>query len=146
MFSYVSSESDHRHCQKSQGYSRCHRILNTQIIFYWAKHLQPQNGWYVNHAGKYAFVHLDLIKDTRRILFLSNIWRKRSNPTGIISTKNSLVAVLTERSDDDHTAFILLDSSAMDVSINSAKIRPDAVEILPGLVPKIIHSVKRLTV
>ena len=32
----------------------------------------------------------------------------------------------------------------MDVSINSAKkIRPDAVEILPGLVPKIIHSVKK---
>lgn len=38
----------------------------------------------------------------------------------------------------------LLDSSAMDVSINSAKkIKPDAVEILPGLVPKIIQNVKK---
>ena len=38
----------------------------------------------------------------------------------------------------------LLDSSAMDISINSAKkIKPDAIEILPGLVPKLIAAVKK---
>ena len=109
---------------------------DTQIIFLLGGNIYNLKKMveYVNHAGKYAFVHLYFIK----------YLKEEINPTGIISTKNSLVARAKQEGLMTIQRLFLLDSSAMDVSINSAKkIRPDAVEILPGLVPKIIHSVKK---
>ena len=119
---------------------------DTQIIFLLGGNIYNLKKMveYVNHAGKYAFVHLDLIKGYAQDNYFIKYLKEEINPTGIISTKNSLVARAKQEGLMTIQRLFLLDSSAMDVSINSAKkIRPDAVEILPGLVPKIIHSVKK---
>lgn len=99
---------------------------------------------YAMAEGKYVFVHLDLLKGFAADNYFIKYLKEEISPTGIISTKNSLVARAKSEGLMTVQRLFLLDSSAMDISISSAqKIKPDAVEILPGLVPKIIHNVKK---
>lgn len=99
---------------------------------------------YAMGQGKHVFVHVDLLKGYAADNYFIKYLKEEIGPTGIISTKNSLLARAKQEGLMTVQRLFLLDSSAMDVSIASAqKIRPDAVEILPGLVPKIIHSIKR---
>jgi len=96
-----------------------------------------------NNAGKYVFTHLDLIKGYSQDNYFIKYLRDEINPTGIITTKNNIITRAKQENLLTIQRLFLLDSSAMDISITSAKkIKPDAVEILPGLVPKLIKSVK----
>jgi len=96
-----------------------------------------------NNAGKCVFTHLDLIKGYSQDNYFIKYLKDEINPTGIITTKNNIIARAKQENLLTIQRLFLLDSSAMDVSISSAKkIKPDAVEILPGLVPKLIKSVK----
>ncbi|MGV8907048.1 MAG: glycerol-3-phosphate responsive antiterminator [Acetobacterium sp.] len=96
-----------------------------------------------NNAGKYVFTHLDLIKGYSQDNYFIKYLKDEINPTGIITTKNNIITRAKQENLLTIQRLFLLDSSAMDVSISSVrKIKPDAVEILPGLVPKLITSVK----
>ncbi|MBK5245173.1 MAG: glycerol-3-phosphate responsive antiterminator [Eubacteriaceae bacterium] len=96
-----------------------------------------------SNAGKYVFTHLDLIKGYSQDNYFIKYLRDEINPTGIITTKNNIITRAKQENLLTIQRLFLLDSSAMDISITSAKkIKPDAVEILPGLVPKLIKSVK----
>ncbi|MGL4606406.1 MAG: glycerol-3-phosphate responsive antiterminator [Eubacteriaceae bacterium] len=98
----------------------------------------------VNNAGKYAFTHLDLIKGYSQDNYFIKYLKDEINPTGIITTKNNIITRAKQENLLTVQRLFLLDSSAMDISITSAKkIKPDAVEILPGLVPKLIQNVKK---
>lgn len=97
-----------------------------------------------NNAGKFVFTHLDLIKGYSQDNYFIKYLKDEIKPTGIITTKNNIITRAKQENLMTIQRLFLLDSSAMDISINSAKkIKPDAVEILPGLVPKLIHSVKK---
>lgn len=98
---------------------------------------------FISQSGKHAFVHLDLLKGYAQDNYFIKYLKEEMNPTGVISTRNSLVAKAKQEGLMTVQRLFLLDSSAMDTTIQSArKIKPDAVEVLPGLVPKIIHRVK----
>jgi len=95
-------------------------------------------------ADKYVFIHLDLIKGYSQDNYFIKYLKDEINPTGIITTKNNIITRAKQENLMTIQRLFLLDSSAMDISIESAKkIKPDAVEILPGLVPKLIKSVKK---
>lgn len=97
---------------------------------------------YINVAGKYAFVHLDLLKGYGQDHYFVKYLKEELHPTGIISTRNSLITIAKRENLMTIQRLFLLDSSAMDVTINAArKIKPDAVEVLPGLVSKVIRKV-----
>lgn len=94
-------------------------------------------------ADKYVFTHLDLIKGYSLDNYFIKYLKDEIKPTGIITTKNNIITRAKQENLMTIQRLFLLDSSAMDISIDSAKkIKPDAVEILPGLVPKLIRSVK----
>lgn len=98
---------------------------------------------FISQSGKHVFVHLDLLKGYAQDNYFIKYLKEEINPTGVISTRNSLVAKAKQEGLMTVQRLFLLDSSAMDTTIQSArKIKPDAVEVLPGLVPKIIHRVK----
>ncbi len=98
---------------------------------------------YINASGKHAFVHLDLVKGYAQDHYFIKYLKEEIKPTGVISTRNSLISRAKQEGLMTIQRLFLLDSSAMDVTITSArKIKPDAVEILPGLVPKLIHKVR----
>jgi len=97
-----------------------------------------------NKSGKYVFTHLDLIKGYSQDNYFIKYLKDEINPTGVITTKNNIITRAKQENLLTIQRLFLLDSSAMDISINSVrKIKPDAIEILPGLVPKLIKNVKK---
>lgn len=94
-------------------------------------------------AGKFVFVHLDLIKGYSQDNYFIKYLKDEIKPTGIISTKNNIISRAKHENLITVQRLFLLDSSAMNVSIESARrIKPDAIELLPGLVPKLIKLVQ----
>lgn len=96
----------------------------------------------IHRSGKRAFVHLDLVKGFAQDSYFVKYLADEVKPEGVISTKNALL----QRAKQDGLTTIqrvfLLDSSALEVSISSIqKVRPNAVEILPGCSPKLISKI-----
>ena len=100
----------------------------------------------VRKAGKRAFVHLDLVDGLAAREVSVDFIARQTAADGIISTK----AALTRRGRRELglvaiQRFFLLDSMALD---NIQRQRPqdaDLIEVLPGLMPKIIRRVAQLT-
>lgn len=94
----------------------------------------------VHDAGKTAMVHTDLIsglsgKDICAVDYL----RTETGADGIISTKPSMVRHAGEIGMYSVLRVFLLDSMAYEnISRQSQQARPDCIEVLPGLMPKVI--------
>ena len=96
--------------------------------------------------NKLIYIHVDLIgglsKDTTALRYINN----NIKPDGIITTKSNLIKTAKELKIFTIQRLFLLDSLALASGINSIKsIRPDAVEILPGIMPKIIEEIREET-
>lgn len=94
--------------------------------------------------NKLVFVHIDLIggfsKDIIALKYLNNTIRA----DGIITTKSNLIKAAKELKIFTIQRLFILDSLALTSGINSIRsIRPDAVEILPGIIPKIIREIRQ---
>lgn len=96
-----------------------------------------------HQAGKRLLVHIDLsegiARDRAGVAFLSSI-----GADGVISTKPSLLRVAKEAGLVTVQRFFVYDSQGVagieDVMATSA---PDIIEILPGVIGKIIHRFSR---
>ena len=95
-------------------------------------------------ADMHIFIHLDFIDgiaNTRSaVSYIAKVWK----PTGIITTKSNLIKFAKEEGLMAIQRLFLIDFGAMKKGvdmINSCK--PDAVEVLPGLMPKIIDKLTR---
>ncbi|MBU5437414.1 glycerol-3-phosphate responsive antiterminator [Tissierella sp. MSJ-40] len=96
----------------------------------------------VRAKDKGLYVHIDLIdgfsKDTWGLEYII----KNMYPDGIITTKSNLVKLSKDLGAFTIQRFFLLDSLSLDRGINSLKsTRPHAVEILPGIMPKIVKKI-----
>ena len=97
----------------------------------------------VHDAGKTAMVHTDLIgglsgKDVCAVDYLRN----ETGADGIISTKPSMVRHAGEIGMYSVLRVFLLDSMAYEnISRQSLQARPDCIEVLPGLMPKVIRRI-----
>ncbi len=92
---------------------------------------------------KLVFVHVDLLGGFSKDIISLKYISKYIKPDGIITTKSNLVKVAKELNIFTIQRLFLLDSLALVSGINSIKtIRPDAVEILPGIMPKIIEEIR----
>ena len=87
--------------------------------------------------GKTVFVHIDLAdgigKDKTGIEFLS-----KCGVHGIISTRNQLINIAKDKGLMTVQRFFALDSQGLD-SIRDIASSADLIEIMPGVVPKIIQ-------
>lgn len=92
---------------------------------------------------KLVFVHVDLLGGFSKDIISLKYISKYIKPDGIITTKSNLVKAAKELNIFTIQRLFLLDSLALVSGINSIKtIRPDAVEILPGIMPKIIEEIR----
>lgn len=97
-------------------------------------------------AGKFVCIHVDLIEGFSRHPVALEYIDKIINPDGIISTKSSIIKTAKNLGIFTIQRLFVLDSLALRTgkeSINN--IKPDAVEILPGLMPKVIEEVHKET-
>lgn len=99
-------------------------------------------------SGKLVFVHMDLMEGLTKESVALEYVSKTCHLDGIITTRTSLLKKAKELNLFTIQRLFLLDSLSLDRGIHSVKnIRPDAVEILPGIVPKMTRFlVKELNV
>lgn len=97
---------------------------------------------HIKRAGKRAFIHIDLLegvsKDSMGIRYVA----QEIKPDGIITTRGNLVGSAKSEGIFTIQRVFILDSLAKDSADKSIKqVDPDAVEVLPGAIPKIIRKI-----
>ena len=95
----------------------------------------------VKQANKYVFVHLDFVdgisSSKTALTFVAEQWQ----PTGIITTKSHVVKLAKEVGLMAIQRIFLLDRNAVIKGIEMVNsCHPDAVEVMPGIMPKVIDQ------
>ncbi|MGI6686485.1 MAG: glycerol-3-phosphate responsive antiterminator [Bacillota bacterium] len=101
---------------------------------------------YVDYARGHhipVFPHLDLMGgiagDKAAVKFIA----REIRPDGIITTRSTLIKAAKKHDLRTIQRLFLVDSTAVETGIHAVEEnQPDAVEIMPGLMPKIISQVK----
>lgn len=96
----------------------------------------------IREAGKLAFVHVDLITGLAPKEIAVDFIKKYTGADGIISTKPGMIRRAKELNMHTIMRFWMLDSLSLEtVEKQLAQVKPDFIEILPGVMPKIIRRV-----
>lgn len=101
---------------------------------------------YVDYARGHhmpVFPHLDLMGgiagDKAAVEYIARVIR----PDGIITTRSNLIKAAKKQGLRTIQRLFLVDSTAVETGIHAVEEnQPDAVEVMPGLMPKIISQVK----
>ncbi len=96
-------------------------------------------------AGKTVFVHFDLLAglscDETGLEYLTRL----VDIDGIITTRGNLCACCHRLGLAAIQRVFLIDTSSIDTAIaNVEKFRPDAIELMPGTLPKAVSKIKSL--
>ncbi len=95
-------------------------------------------------SGKLVFVHMDLMEGLTKEAVALEYVSKTCHLDGVITTRISLLKKAKELNLFTIQRLFLLDSLSLERGIHSVKnIRPDAVEILPGIIPKMTRLLKK---
>lgn len=95
------------------------------------------------HAkGKHIFFHADMTegiaKDSCGVEFLA-----KSGADGIVSTRANMLRYAKEQGLATVQRFFIIDAQSIKTTVDSAKsVMPDFIEIMPGIVPKVIERIK----
>ncbi|WP_416198553.1 MAG: Glycerol uptake operon antiterminator [Sporanaerobacter sp.] len=96
----------------------------------------------IKSNGKGVYVHIDLVEGISKDNWGLEYIVKNVKPDGIITTKSNLIKLAKEFDILTIQRLFILDSLSLDTGIRSIKTtRPDAVEILPGTMPKIVKKI-----
>ena len=99
---------------------------------------------HVKSVGKLAFVHMDLVNGLSSREISVDYIRKETNADGIISTKASMINRAKKLGMYTVLRFFLIDSMAIkniENLGNQHEQLPDVMEVLPGLMPKILKKI-----
>lgn len=97
-------------------------------------------------AGKVVFVHLDLLEGLSSREVAVDFIARNTAADGVISTKAALTKRARELGLVGIQRFFLLDSMAFrNIERHFAQDSSDLIEVLPGLMPKMIRRVARVT-
>ncbi|MGN0308099.1 MAG: glycerol-3-phosphate responsive antiterminator [Lachnospiraceae bacterium] len=98
----------------------------------------------IKDTGRMAVVHIDLIAGLSAKEIAVDFMKKEVNADGIISTKPTLIKRAMELEMYTVLRVFLIDSMVLEnLKTQVYHIRPDFVEVLPGIIPRVIKQVKR---
>lgn len=98
----------------------------------------------VKETGRMAMVHVDLITGLSPKEVAVDFIRSNTQADGIITTKPSLIRRGKELSLCTVLRYFLIDSMALEsIRQQQHMVKPDFIEVLPGLMPKVIQKVCR---
>ena len=116
---------------------------NANMVFLLTGDLLTMEGYIrqLKDVGKSVFLHLDFIEglsaQKSAIEFIAEKWR----PDGIITTKVHMIKLAKQNNLLTIQRLFLLDQNAFDNGVKMVKkCQPDAVEVLPALMPKVIDQ------
>lgn len=97
-------------------------------------------------AEKIVYVHVDMIEGISSSSSGVEFLMKEINPDGIITTKHNIVSFANKNEIKVIQRFFILDSFSLNNTITNIKEnKPNAVEILPGIMPKVIKKINKAT-
>ncbi|MDR1507511.1 MAG: glycerol-3-phosphate responsive antiterminator [Treponema sp.] len=100
----------------------------------------------IKDAGKAALVHIDLVDGLASRDIAVDFLAENTEADGIISTKGNLISRAKILGLITVQRFFVLDSMALiNIEKHFAQDCSDAVEILPGVMPKIIRKISSIT-
>jgi len=95
-------------------------------------------------GGRRVFVHLDLVEGLGRDTAAVEYIQRHIRPDGVISTKTDLLAHAKEIGLITVQRIFLLDSLSYERGVTSAeRLKPDLVEVMPGVMPRVIRALIR---
>jgi glycerol uptake operon antiterminator len=100
----------------------------------------------IKSANKQVFIHMEFMEgiaaDRSGVAYVAQYIK----PTGIISTKSNLIRGAKESGLMAIQRIFLIDRSAVDRGIKAAEqSRPDAIEVMPGIMPRVIREMTDMT-
>lgn len=99
----------------------------------------------VKSRGKMIFIHVDLIDGFSRDATALKYISEKMKPDGIISTKNNQLKVAKDLGLLTVQRLFIIDSLSIDTTVKTSQaIKPDAVEIMPGIMPDITKRLSTL--
>ena len=120
---------------------------STDIIFYLSPSIMDIEKIIadVHNAGKKIFLHFDLAegigKDKAGLKFIKNL-----KIDGIISTRVNIIKAAKELEIVTVQRFFIVDSHSIDTTAEALKAaKPDMIELMPGVLPKVIKKIKEQT-
>ena len=94
--------------------------------------------------GRSVFVHLDLMEGLTKDHFGLRWLAETAGPTGIISTRSAALTAARGLGLATVQRFFLLDSQSIHTGLDMAhNVKPDVIEVLPGLLPEVVRDVTR---
>ncbi len=99
----------------------------------------------VHEKKKMIFIHVDLIEGFSRDAMALKYIHEQIEPDGIISTKNNQLKAAKELGMLTVQRLFIIDSLSIQTTVKtSALIKPDAIEIMPGIMPKITKRLSEI--
>ncbi|MCR1897694.1 glycerol-3-phosphate responsive antiterminator [Irregularibacter muris] len=100
----------------------------------------------VKDKRKLIYVHIDLIEGLSKSIMALKFMHEHISPDGIITTKGNLVKAAKQMDFFSIQRLFALDSLSLETGIKSVKsTKPDAIEILPGIIPRVTKYVQKET-
>ena len=99
----------------------------------------------IKDAGKIAIVHADLISGLAAKEISVDFLHSTTLSDGIISTRTNMIQRAKELQMIAILRVFLIDSMAFDAALGARNLKPDAIDILPGLMPSMIRKVRQMT-
>ncbi|WP_044894242.1 glycerol-3-phosphate responsive antiterminator [Bacillus alveayuensis] len=98
-----------------------------------------------NHHKK-LLIHVDLIQGLKHDEYAAEFLCQEIKPAGLISTRSSVIAKAKQKKVFAIQRLFLIDSGALEKSLELIKkYEPDYIEVLPGIVPRLIQEIKNKT-
>lgn len=93
-------------------------------------------------ANKKVILHVDLIQGLKTDSYGFEYLVREVKPDGIVSTRSNVIALAKKNNLLTIQRLFLLDSQALEHNINLInQVKPDYIEILPGIIPSVIKEV-----
>ena len=100
----------------------------------------------IKATGRIVIVHIDLINGLSSKEIAVDFIRNNTEADGIISTKAGLIRRAKELGLYTILRFFIIDSMAFEnIRKQSEAVKPDYIEILPGVMPKVISNIKKIS-
>jgi glycerol uptake operon antiterminator len=97
-------------------------------------------------VDKQLLLHVDLIQGLKHDEYAVEYLCQELKPAGIISTRSSVIMKAKQKGVYAIQRIFLLDSTALEKSYHLIeKVKPDYIEILPGIIPSLIQEIQEKT-
>ncbi|WP_353894105.1 glycerol-3-phosphate responsive antiterminator [Proteinivorax hydrogeniformans] len=98
----------------------------------------------VRESNKGLYIHIDLMEGLSKDFMSLKFVKEKVKPDGILTTKPNLIRHAKQLNMFVIQRLFIVDSISLETGIKSLQsMKPDAVEIMPGIMPKVVSEISK---